>query len=114
MRGLGTPARLAGLLALVCLALVPSAASAEPPAGPDPTAHASIIGGAAATIEEFPALAYIQADEGGEKGFACTGSVVAPRVVLTAGHCVEDIETGKLTPVRDYLVATGVADLRQA
>ena len=114
MRGLGTPARLAGLLTLVCLALAPAAASAQTPAAPDPTAHASIIGGAAATIEEFPSLAYIQADEGGEKGFACTGSVVAPRVVLTAGHCVEDIETGKLTPVRDYLVATGVADLRQA
>ena len=114
MRGLGTPARLAGLLAFVCLALAPTAANARPLAVPDPAAHASVVGGATATIEEFPSLAYIQAEEGPKKGFACTGSVVAPRVVLTAGHCVEDIETGKLTPLEDYLVATGVADLRQA
>jgi len=114
MRGLGTPARLAGLLALLCLFLAPAGATAAPAATLDPTAQASIVGGTAATIEEFPSLAYIQAEEGPKRGFACTGSVIAPRVVLTAGHCVEDLETGKLTPARDYLVATGVADLRTA
>lgn len=111
MRGSGTPARLAGLVALLCLALAPTAGAA---AVPDPGAQASIVGGAPATIDDFPWLAYIQAQEGPKDGFACTGSVIAPRVVLTAGHCVEDIETGRLTPVRDYLVATGVADLREA
>jgi secreted trypsin-like serine protease len=114
MRGTGTPARLAGLAVLLCLVLAPSTASAKPAATIDPTAQASIIGGTEATIEEFPSLAYIQAKEGPKNGFACTGSVIAPRVVLTAGHCIEDLETGRLTPVRDYLVATGVADLRDA
>lgn len=110
MRGTEKAARLAGLAALLCLLLVLLAA----PAGArGPTASASIVGGRAAAIAEFPSLAYIQAIEAPKKGFACTGSVVAPRVVLTAGHCVEDIETGRLTPVADYRVATGTADLRE-
>ena len=113
MRGSGTPARLAGLLALLCLALAPATASAKQPAAPDQSAQASIVGGSPAAIADFPSLAYIQAEEGPKDGFACTGSVIAPRVVITAGHCVEDLETGRLTPVRDYLVATGVANLRE-
>ncbi|HWT90078.1 MAG TPA: trypsin-like serine protease [Solirubrobacterales bacterium] len=69
-------------------------------------ATASIIAGRAATIEEFPSLAYIEAHEG-KSGFACTGTVVAPRVILTAAHCVEDIERGRFTPANQYAVATG-------
>lgn len=76
-------------------------------------ATASIVNGHAASIAEFPSLAYIEAREG-KHGFSCTGTVVAPRVILTAGHCVEDPETGAITPARDYLVATGVADPSQA
>src|ERR1700755_3290004 len=108
MRGTGKVARLAGLTAtLLCLALVP-AASAKPARD---GGQASIVGGGPASIADFPSLAYIQAEEGPHDGFACTGTVISSRVVLTAGHCVEDIETGRLTPARDYKVATGVADL---
>jgi trypsin len=95
-------------MALACLLLallLPSAASAAP------TAQASIIGGRAASIEEFPSLVYVEAREGNH-GFSCTGTVVAPRVVLTAAHCVESIEEGTITPAADYAVSTGVADLR--
>lgn len=88
--------------AIVALALLlPASASAA-----EPTAHASIINGHGATVEEFPALTYVEARQG-KTGFSCTGTVVAPRVVLTAAHCIEDLERGGLTPAKAYAVATG-------
>jgi secreted trypsin-like serine protease len=69
-------------------------------------AQASIVGGRAAAIEEFPSLAYIEAHQG-QSGFACTGTVASPRVILTAAHCVEDIERGTFTPAGQYAIATG-------
>jgi secreted trypsin-like serine protease len=98
-----TCALLAGLLALPGT----SAASAAP------TAQASIIGGDAATIADFPSLAYVSAQTGKDEGFACTGTVIAPRVVLTAAHCVEDLEVGGFTAANRYAVATGQAIPRQ-
>jgi secreted trypsin-like serine protease len=101
----------ASLLATACAVLaalvVPTAASA---AGP---AHASIVGGRASSIAEFPFLTYIEAHKG-RHGFACTGSVISPRVILTAAHCVEEIEKGTLTPAVEYAVATGVSSPQQA
>lgn len=100
----------AAFVVLSCLLLtLAGAGSAQAGSG----ASASIVNGHAASIAEFPSLAYIEAREG-RHGFACTGSVVAPRVILTAGHCVEDPEDGAITPAKDYLVATGVADPSQA
>lgn len=92
--------------ALVALAL-PAAAAA------DGGAQASIVGGRAASIAEFPSLAFIEAHEG-KHGFACSGTVVAPRVILTAAHCVEEIENGTITPAANYAVATGVTDPSEA
>jgi secreted trypsin-like serine protease len=73
-------------------------------------AHASIIGGDVAAIADFPALAFIAAETGKNQGFACTGTVISPRVVLTAAHCVEDLHMGGFTPALDYKVATGRAN----
>jgi trypsin len=88
--------------AIVALALLlPATASAA-----EPTAHASIVNGRGATVEEFPSLAYIEADQG-KTGFSCTGTVVAPRVILTAAHCIEDLERGGFTLAQQYAVATG-------
>jgi secreted trypsin-like serine protease len=93
----------------VALALVlPASAAAS-----DPIAHASIINGHGATVEEFPALAYIEAHQG-KSGFSCTGTVVAPRVILTAAHCIEDLERGGLTPAKAYAVATGTTSPSKA
>jgi secreted trypsin-like serine protease len=92
--------------ALAALA-VPAAASAEP------TAHASIVGGHSGSIADFPFLSFIEADEG-KSGFACTGTVVAPRVVLTAAHCVESLDHGGLTPASQYALATGVTSPEEA
>ncbi|HEY4778609.1 MAG TPA: serine protease, partial [Solirubrobacterales bacterium] len=113
MRRLGAPR--GRRLALACLLgatlaglLAPGAAAA------DPGAQASIIGGEPAAIPAFPSLAYIQGQTGPHQGFACSGTVISPRVILTAAHCVEDLDVGGYTPASDYGVATGFADPREA
>ncbi len=94
--------------AILALALcLPAGASASG------GAEASIIGGSPATIDQFPYLAYIEAGNQ-RSGFACTGTVVAPRVVLTAAHCVESVETGTFSKPGEYAVAIGVANPKQA
>ncbi|HEX8754679.1 MAG TPA: serine protease [Solirubrobacterales bacterium] len=97
----------AAALAFLAIATALLCASAALGAG----AHASVIGGEPASITQYPWLAFIEGQTGPHEGFDCSGTVVAPRVILTAGHCVLDIESGKLTPAADYAVATGVADL---
>ena len=47
----------------------------------------SIIGGVEAPDYPEAALVNMRSAKGGN--FACTGAVIAPRVVLTAGHCVD-------------------------
>ncbi|MBK5219878.1 MAG: serine protease [Thermoleophilia bacterium] len=76
------------------------------------TAKASIIGGHPASIAEFPALAFVIGEDA-TGAFSCTGTVVAPRVVLTAGHCVENLEAAALYPAGGFAVATGSANLNQ-
>lgn len=78
-----------------------------------PRAEASILGGRAAAISELPSLAFIRSETAAGAG-ACTGTVVAPRVVLTAAHCAMDIETGLVDRAAGITVLTGVADLREA
>jgi len=95
----------AALLALLALVL-PAAASGG--------ARASIVSGKAATSEQWPWAAFILATDRHGDGFSCTGSVVAPTLVLTAGHCVEDIITAEPTPVGRYLVVTGSTDVRDS
>lgn len=109
------------LCALAATALAaPAAASAKwnvlaaaAGASTDDGAQASIVGGRAASIAEFPSLAYIEARVG-KGAFACTGTVVAPRVILTAAHCVEQVDTGRMTPAGSYAVATGVTSPAEA
>lgn len=74
-------------------------------------AHSSIVGGAPASIAEYPWMAYVQAQVGPEEIKTCSGTVVAPRVVLTAAHCIKDIETGLVTPASAFLVVTGASSL---
>lgn len=104
-------AALAVLGALV-LATAASAAPGAPSAtaGDNPTATASVIGGHNATVAQYPSLAYIEGVQA-TAGYACTGTVVAPRVVLTAGHCVEDIESSSIVEPTEIAVATGVSNL---
>jgi secreted trypsin-like serine protease len=68
-------------------------------------AHAAIIGGTPARVGTFPWLAHV-ADIEGDVFRVCTGTVVAPRLILTAAHCAENIETGVLSEASGYKVVT--------
>jgi secreted trypsin-like serine protease len=70
-----------------------------------------IVGGFDAPASSWPSIAYLEGsyhdDEGTEHVFACTGSVVAPRWIVTAGHCT--LGDGSQPPER--MTATlGVSD----
>jgi secreted trypsin-like serine protease len=101
-----------GRIALLLCALLAAAFAQPAAASAGDGAQASIVGGRPASIAELPSLAFVEARHG-KHGFSCTGTVVAPRVILTAAHCVESIEQGALTPTGDYAVATGVANPRR-
>ena len=74
-----------------------------------PFAHESIIGGTPAADGSFPSLAYI-VDVQGRYVYQCTGTVVAPSLILTAGHCAENMKTGIVNKPAGYRVVTGTVD----
>jgi secreted trypsin-like serine protease len=82
------------------------------PASASGGAQASIVGGTTAASEEWPWAAFILAADAKGEGFSCTGTVIAPTLVLTAAHCIEDIVSGKKTPIGQYVVVTGSRDVR--
>ena len=74
-----------------------------------PNAHVAVIGGQSADPGTFPWMAYILDFRGNEVG-QCSGTVVAPNLVLTAGHCAEDTQTGVVNEASGYRVLTGNVD----
>jgi secreted trypsin-like serine protease len=102
---------LVAALALLISLVVVAAANATPQSrAANPKATGSVIGGHNANISQYPSLAYIEGVQA-TAGYACTGTVVAPRVILTAGHCVEDIESSSIVEPSRIGVATGVSNL---
>lgn len=86
------------------------------PASAGTTAQTSIVNGAPAPITAFPSLAFVShrapslIRRGGPPEFeSCSGTVVAPRIVLTAGHCVQSFRGG-LRSSPGFRVSTGVAN----
>jgi len=75
-----------------------------------PTAHAAIVGGSAAPSGTWPWLAYIDDNDGPGADYNCTGTVVAPKLVLTAAHCAEDVPSGTIDNVANFTVVTGSLD----
>jgi secreted trypsin-like serine protease len=80
--------------------------AAAPLALADPPS-AYVIGGTPVAQGASPYTAYIQSDTGGSTFAACTGSVIAPTIILTAAHCVFNKATGAAIPASAISVVTG-------
>jgi trypsin len=77
-------------LALVlapALASLSTVAAAAPDGGPS-----SVLGGTNAKAGEWPDVAAILFPDASGDEALCTGTLVAPTVVLTAGHCYSDLD----------------------
>jgi hypothetical protein len=71
----------------------------------DATQSDDIIGGK--TASQYPEAALVDIFDSGELIAACSGSVIAPKVVLTAGHCVHKFNEWRVTaPFADGQTAT--------
>jgi secreted trypsin-like serine protease len=69
----------------------------------------AVVGGAPAQEGAFPSLAYL-VDVQGKYVYQCTGTVIAPSLVLTAGHCAQNMKTGVVNKASGYRVVTGTVD----
>jgi secreted trypsin-like serine protease len=104
----------AGILA--ASAALPSSANASsgsPRAAPRERAHVAVVGGQSAQPGAFPWMAYVL-DFKGNTAEQCSGTVVAPNLVLTAGHCAEEVQTGVVDEASGYQVMTGNVDVAAA
>lgn len=110
LRGPGAALALAAALALIAGPGATHSGASAVEGGE--RAEASIIGGTPGSIEANPWLAFI-AYKGEVEESGCGGSVVAPRLVLTAAHCVLT-GTGRVAPPSNFAVLAGVGDLRAA
>lgn len=72
-------------------------------------AHVAVVGGQSAEPGTFPWMAYVLDVRDNSVG-QCSGTVVAPNLVLTAGHCAEDMQTGVVNEASGYQVVTGNVD----
>jgi secreted trypsin-like serine protease len=96
----------ASMLACVLL-LAPFALAGR--SRPSPRAERSIVGGAPAAEGQYPSAAFVL-DVRGRLIGQCTGAVVAPSLVLTAGHCAVNLQSGAANPGSGYRVLTGQVD----
>jgi secreted trypsin-like serine protease len=97
---------------MLSLAALLAAAAALAVTAPAPPATA-IIGGVADQVGTFPSLAYV-IDFQGRLAYQCTGTVIAPSLVLTAGHCAENMQTSAPFSQSGFRVVTGAVDPLQA
>ena len=107
-RSLVGAAGLALALASVSLLLVAPLARARSAVGP--FAQTSVIGGQVAEPGTFPWMAFVIYFRGNEEAGLCSGTVLAPNLILTAAHCAVDLETGVTNEASGYRVVTGNVD----
>lgn len=73
-----------------------------------------IVGGSPASAGTWPSLAFIEDSLPGGGAELCSGTVVAPNAVLTAGHCAVDLSSMTVEPPGQYGVVTGSLDWTDA
>ena len=91
----------------------PMATASSSPSKSRASMRPEILAGRSATDGQLGFMAYIQASTSTGSS-DCSGTVVAPTLVLTAAHCVFAASTGALNAPRSYVVVTGSADLTDA
>jgi len=97
--GIGKAA-LAALVASTCL-ILPSVASAspDPEASFDRTIEPRIVNGKGTSVDRWPwqvALLDRRFGSSETSRYFCSGSLIAPDLVITAAHCVADYRPGEL------------------
>jgi hypothetical protein len=90
------------LVGLVSLAIALGGCLANNESDPSESAADPVGAGAQAIINGTPATAFPEAvlvdiQQNGQTTMGCSGTVIAPRVVLTAGHCVADGDGWQIT-----------------
>lgn len=113
----GMPARLLATMMGIgaCLVAADAVAAEKEPSGQ--WVRPWIIGGDDVAQERHPYLVSLQFKDDMEQEGAhfCGGTLVAPSVVLTAAHCVEDIDTDSPSKTAGMVaVAINRADLRNS
>jgi secreted trypsin-like serine protease len=107
------PARIAAARLAACGAALLCIASMAAPgtAAGQPAAHASVVGGKEAAPGRYPWMAFVvDVLEEGKGALACSGTVLTPRVILTAAHCAVDEQSRVLRDASTYRVVTGVVN----
>src|SRR5262249_17173350 len=104
--------RVRGLVALavVMLATTGFAPPAAPPDSTRDTVQAEGRGGQPVT-DAPPWAVFVAADLPADGGLECSGALIAPTLVLTAGHCTRDPQTEAPLPPGAFVAVVGRGDL---